>query len=231
MRGDDPDGGIADRGRQHRGGPAGRPSSLADGEERANQRTDHVVAERVGDHGGDRGAVIVPVPGQGAQRPDGGRTLPPTAEGGEIVLAQAAPRGLVHGRQIELPEVPQRLVPAQRVRGGLIVADPIGIAAPQRGEAGVEPGGRGTRGVHPDVGGQHPGQPGDSPPLGVRRTGPGRGGHVGVDDLTARMHSGVRAPGHRQLRRGGQPQHPSECCGHDVRYRAPAGLGGPPGKR
>jgi hypothetical protein len=231
VRGDDADGGIADRGREHRSGPAGRPSPLADGEERADQRADHVVAERVGHHGGDRGAVIVPVPVQGAQRPDGGRALPPTAEGGEIVLTQEASRGLVHDHQVEPPEVPQRFVPAQRVRGGLVVADAIGVAAPQRGEPRVEPGRRGARGVHPDVGGQHPGQPGDGPPRRVRRIGPGRSGHVQVDDLAARVHSGVGAPGHRQLGRGGQPQHPSERCGHDVLYGAPAGLSGPPGKR
>ena len=87
VRRDDADGRIANRGREHRGGPLGRPASLADGEQRADQRADHVVAERVGYHGGDRDAVLVPVPGQGAQRPDGGRALPPAAEGGEIVLA------------------------------------------------------------------------------------------------------------------------------------------------
>jgi hypothetical protein len=89
VRRDDADGRIADRGREHRGGPAGRPAPLADGEQRADQRADHVVAERVGHHGADRDAVIVPVPGQGAQRPDRGRALSPAAEGGEVVLAQA----------------------------------------------------------------------------------------------------------------------------------------------
>ena len=67
-------------------------------------------------------------------------------------------------------------------------------------------------------------------PARVRRIGPGRAGHVQVDDLAAGVHPGVGAPGHRQLRRGGQPQHPSERCGHDALYRAPAGLSGPPGK-
>jgi len=66
VRRDDADGRIADRGREYRGGPAGRPPPLAHGEQRADQRADHVVAERVGHHGGDRDAVIVPVPGQGA---------------------------------------------------------------------------------------------------------------------------------------------------------------------
>jgi hypothetical protein len=106
VRRDDADGRIADHGREHRGGPVGRPAALADSEQRADQRADHVVAERVGYHGGDRDTVIVPVPGQGAQRPDGGRALPTAAEGGEIVLAQARPPGLVHGGQVEPPEVP-----------------------------------------------------------------------------------------------------------------------------
>ena len=227
MRRDDADGRIADPGREHRGGPAGRPPPLADGEQRADQRTDHVVAERVGDHGRDGGAVIVPVPVQSAQRPDGGRSLASAAERGEIVLAQAASRGLVHGRQVEPPEGPQRLVPAQRVRDGLVVADAIGVAAPQCGEPRVEPGGRWADGTDPHVGGQHPGQPGDG--LG-RRIGPGRDGDVQVDDLAAGMHSGVGAAGHRQFRGRRQPQHSSERCGQHVLYGPPAGLGGPPGK-
>ena len=60
VRGDDPDRGIADGGREYPGRPAGRPATLADGEQRADQRAHHVVAERVGDHGRDREAVTVP---------------------------------------------------------------------------------------------------------------------------------------------------------------------------
>jgi hypothetical protein len=230
VRRDHADGRIADRGREHRGGPVGRPASLADGEQRADQRADHVVAERVGYHGGDRDAVIVPLPGQGAQRPYGGRALPPTAEGGEIVLAQARAPGLVHGGQVEPPEVPQRLVPAQRVGGGLVVTDAVGVAAPQRGEPRVESAGREARGPHPDIGGQQAGQAGDHPARSVIVAGPGLGGDVQVDDLAAGVHPGIGAAGHRQSRGGRQPQHSSERCGQHVLYGPPAGLGGPPGK-
>ena len=230
MRRDHADGRIADRGREYRGGPVGRPAPLADGEQRADQRADHVVAERVGYHGGDRDAVVIPVPGQGAQRPDGGRALPPTAEGGEIVLAQARPPGLVHGGQVEPPEIPQRLVPAQRVGGGLVVTDAIGVAAPQRGEPRVESAGREARRPHPDIGGQQAGQAGDDPARSVIMAGPGRGGDVQVDDLAAGVHPGIGAAGHRQFRGRRQPQHSSERCGQHVLYGPPAGLGGPPGK-
>ena len=185
------------------------------------------MAERVGHHGSDRDAVIVPVPGQGAQRPDGGRALAAAAEGGEIVLAQARLPGLVHGRQVEPPEVPQRLVPAQRVGGGLVVTDAVGVAAPQRGEPRVEFVRHRARGAHPEVGGQYAGQPGDGPAPG---TGPGRAGDVQVDDLAAGMHSGVGTAGDRQFRGRRQPQHSSERCGQHVLYGPPAGLGGPPGK-
>jgi hypothetical protein len=230
VRRDHADGRIADRGCEQRGGPAGRPSPFADGEQRADQGADHVVAERVGDHGGDRDAVIVPVPGQGAERPDGGRALTPTAEGGEIVLAQARPPGLVHGRQVEPPEVPQRLVPAQRIGGGLVVTDTVGVAPPQRGEPRVESLGREGRGAHPDIGGQQAGQAGEDPARSVIGTGPGRGGDVQVDDLAAGMHPRVGATRHRQLRKRRQPQHSSERCGQHVLYGPPAGLGGPAGK-
>ena len=227
MRRDHADGRIADRGRQHRAGPARRPPPLADGEQRADQRADHVVTERVGHHGRDRDAVVVAVPVQGAQRPDGGRALALAAEGGEVVLAQALPPGLVHRGQVEPPEVPQRLVPAQRVGGGLGVTDAVGVTPPQRGESRVESVGCRADGAHPDVGGQQAGQPGQGP---VRRAGPGRGGDVHVDDLAAGVHPGVGAAGHRQPGRRRQPQRPSERCGQHVLYGPPAGLGGPPGK-
>ena len=227
MRRDHANGRIADRGREDCGGPAGRPPPLADGQQRADQCADHVVAERVGHHGSDRDAVVVPVPGQGAQRPDGGRALPAAAEGGEIMLAQARLPGLVHGRQVEPPEVPQRVVPAQRVGGGLVVTDAVGVAAPERGKARVEFAGHRADGAYPDVGGQHPGQPGDGPARGDR---PGLGGNVQVDDLAAGVHPGVGPAGHRQLRKRRQPQRSSERCGQHVLYGPPAGLGGPPGK-
>ena len=70
MRRDNPDRGIADGGGEHLGKPAGRPAALADGEQRADQRAHHVVAERVGDHRGDREAVTVPAPVQDAQGPN-----------------------------------------------------------------------------------------------------------------------------------------------------------------
>jgi hypothetical protein len=223
----DPHRGIAHRGREHGGGPAGRPSPLPHGEQRADQGADHVVAERVGDHRRDRDAVIVTVPLQAVQGPDGGRTRPAAAEGGEIVLAQAGKRRLVHGGDVQPPEGPQRLVPAQRVRGGRVIADAVGVAAPQRGEARVEPVGSRAHAVHPHIRREHRGQPGQRP---VFRRRPGRRGHVRVNDLAARVHPGVRAPGDRQASRPGQPQHPAERRRHHVLDGAPAGLGCPPGK-
>jgi hypothetical protein len=51
-----------------------------------------------------------------------------------------------------------------------------------------------------------------------------------MDDLPARVHSGVGTPGHRQLRRSGQPQHPAERRGQFTLHRAPTRLGRPAGK-
>ncbi len=51
-----------------------------------------------------------------------------------------------------------------------------------------------------------------------------------MGDLPARVYAGIRAPGHRQLRRPGQSQHPAERVGHRVLDRAPTRLGGPTGK-
>ncbi len=157
MRRHDADRGIADRDGEHLSGPAGWPASLADSDERAHQRAHHVVAERVRHHPRDQDPVMVAMPVQGTQRPDGGRSFPAAAEGREIVLAQDGQRRLVHAGEIEPPEVPQRVVPAQRVRGRRVVADAIGVAAPQRGETRVEPVGRPARGPDADIGRKHPG--------------------------------------------------------------------------
>ena len=59
---------------------------------------------------------------------------------------------------------------------------------------------------------------------------PGGRGDVGVDDLPAGVDSGVGAPGDGQARRCGQPQRAAERHGQGFLDRAPAGLGGPPGK-
>lgn len=227
MSGHDTDGGITDRGREHRRGPAGRPAPLADGDERANQSPHHVVAERVRHHGRDRNVVIIAMPGQGAQRPDGGRSFPAAAEGSEIVLAEAGKRRLVHGGDVERPEIPQRFVPAQWVRRGRGVADPIGVPAPQGREPRVELRGHRARGADADVAGQHPGQPGHRPASRLRPRG---SRYVGVDDLPARVDSGVGPPGDRQLRRLRPPQHPAKRDGQGLLHRAPAGLSGPSGK-
>jgi hypothetical protein len=230
VRRHDPDRGIADRGGQDRGWPARRAPALAHGEQRADQGSHHVVAERVRHHRRDRDAVPVALEFQAAQRPDGGRPRPAAAERGEIVLAQDRARRLVHGGHVQLPEEPQRLVPAQRIRAGRVVAHAVGVAPPQRGEPGVEPVGRDVRAVHPDVGRQHARQPGyrASFPAGHGR--PGARGHVRVHDLPARVHPGVGAPGHGQARRAGQPQHLAERGRQDRLDGAPAGLCGPPGK-
>jgi hypothetical protein len=232
VRGHDPDRGIAGRGREQVLGPAGRPAALADGDQRADQRAHHVVAERVGHHRGDQDAGLVPVPVQAAQRPHGGRSRPAPAEGGEVVLTQAARGRLVHGGHVKPPEVPERLVPAHRVRGGPVVAHAVGVTPPQRGEPRVEPVGSRTRRAGADVGGQDPVQPGQHAVRAPqRRRGPGGRGHVRVHDLPARVHARVRAPGHGQRGRPRQPQHLAEGRRHDALHRAPAGLGSPPGKR
>jgi hypothetical protein len=117
------------------------------------------VTERVGHHDAYRDPVGVALPVEAAQRADRRRPLPAAAEGREVMLAEQQRCGLVHGRQVERAGVPERVVPAQRIGGGRVVADPVGVPSPQRREAGVEALGGGPDRVHPDVRRQRPRQP------------------------------------------------------------------------
>ena len=106
VRRHDPDRGVADRGGEDGGRPRRRTAALTDREERADKRADHVVAEGVRDHAGDRDAVVVPPPVEAAQRAHRGRALPAPAEGSEVVLpGQRARRG-VHRGEVESARVP-----------------------------------------------------------------------------------------------------------------------------
>ena len=102
---------------------------------------------------------------------DGGRAFAPAAaERGEIMLAQARQRGLVHPVQVERAAgVPERVVAAQRVGRARVVADPVGVAPPERGEPRVEPVGRGSDGARPGRRAAAAGPAVAGPPTGRRR--------------------------------------------------------------
>src|SRR6266545_2875357 len=93
----------------------------------------------------------------GRQRPGGGGTRPAAAECGEVMLAQACGSGLVHPPGIEWARVPERVMPAQRIGTRRLVADPVGVAPPERGEAGVEVAWHAADRAHPKVSGEQPG--------------------------------------------------------------------------
>jgi hypothetical protein len=227
VRRDHPHGRVADGRREHLRRPGRRTAALAHREHRADQGAHHVVAERVGDHHPDRHPGCVALPVKAAQRADGRGPFPPTAEGGEVMLAEQQRRGLVHGRQVERARVPERVVPAQRVRVGRVIADPVGVPAPERGEAGVEARRRGGDRAHPDVRRQRPGQP----PQHRRAVFfPGRRGQVGVGHLPAGVHPGVGPPGDGQSNRLGQPQHVPEDPGQLPLHGPLPGLRRPPGE-
>src|SRR5579875_1680318 len=227
MRGRDVDRVVTDRGGQQPARPVRAVAALAHREQRPDQGADHVVAERVGDHGGHDHAVAVPGPVEPEQFPYGGRALAAAAEGREVVLADQGRRGLVHPVQADRARVPQRLVPAQRVGRRGIVAHPVPVPPPERGEPRVEPVRGGGDAARPDVGRQRPGQP---PRRDARGGRPGGRGHVDVRDLPAGVHAGIGTPGHGQLRGLRQPQDPPQRRLGDLLHRAPAGLCRPPGK-
>ena len=153
------------------------------------------------------------------------------------MFAQAGPGRLVHARDVDRARVPERVVPAQRIRRGRVVAHPVGVAPPQRGEPRVEPVLGAADRPHPEVGRQQPGQPvpegsADGRPLpGGKVPGAGREVPGGGRDLARRIQ--VSRPPGRGPRRRGQVQvrdlaagvHPGVGApGHGER-RSRSGLG------
>ena len=207
MRCHDPDGRVADGGREHLRRPGRRAAALTHREQRPHQGANHVVTERVGHDDAYRNPVGVALPVEAAQRADRRRPLPAAAEGREVMLAEQQRCGLVHGRQVERTGVPERVVPAQRIGGGRVIADPVGVPSPQRREAGVEALGGGPDRVHPDVRRQRPCQP---PQRGPAVLFPRRERQICVGHLPAGVHPAVSPPGDGQPNRLRQPQHVPE---------------------
>jgi hypothetical protein len=227
VRCDDPHGRVAHGRRQHLRRPRGRAAALTDRKQRAHQGAHHVVAERVGHDHAHRHRVGVALPVEAAQRADRRRPLPAAAEGREVTLAEQQRRGLVHGREVERAGVPERVVPAQRVGGGRVIADPVGVPPPQGGEAGVEPLGCRPDRVHPDIRRQRPRQP---PQRGGAVLFPGLRGQVRVGHLPTGVHPGVGPPGDGQPHRLRQAQHVPDDPGQLSLHGPLPGLGRPPGE-
>ena len=227
MRCDHPHGRVADGRREHLRRPGRGAAALTDREQRAHQGAHHVVAERVGDDDAHRHPVVVALPVEAAQRADRGRALPAAAEGREVVLPEQRRRGLVHRRQVERASVPERVAPAQRIGRGRVIADPVGVAPPQRREASVEPRGGGPDRAHPDVRRERPRQPAQRGRAVLR---PDRRRQVGMGHLPARVHPGVGPAGDGQPHRLRQPQHVPEHPGQLPLHGPLPGLGRPAGE-
>ena len=110
----------------------------------------------------------------------------------------------------------------QRVDGAGVVGDPVDVAAPHGGVAGVEACGRLGRAAYPQVGGEDAVDPPDQR---VRTV--GQLVEIEVHDLPAGMDAGVGAPGTGQPD-GRQPQHGRQRRGQlaldgpEPRLRRPA---------
>jgi hypothetical protein len=101
VRRDDPDQGVPHGGGEDLGRPGRRPAAFTDADQRPDEGTDHVVAERVGDDGADGDPAGVALPVETKQRPHGRGALAAAAEGGEVVLTQQKRGRLVHDREIQ----------------------------------------------------------------------------------------------------------------------------------
>ncbi len=146
------------------------------------------MAERIGSHGrdGHPGRGARPLQAQQLAHRAGPRAAP--AEGGEVVGAEAGPRGVVHAGDVDGAGIPERVAAAQRIGGRQVVAYPIGVTPPERGEPGVEAVRGAPDRAHPDVGRQQPGEPAGDVGAGRR---PGGRRHVQVGHLAACVNPGV----------------------------------------
>ena len=144
----------ADAPAEQRRRPVDRSPAVAHRDQRADQRADHGMAERVGAHAAvDLAAVTDDV--ERLQRAHRRGALTAAAEGGEIVEPEQACRS---GAAIAASSNGRRQPSTKRRRSGsgpLRVSQiAVLVAAPQRREARVEPGRRGDGLPHPDVVGQ-----------------------------------------------------------------------------
>ena len=147
--------------------PRGIVAALADGDQRAHERADHRVAERVGTDGRLQEVVVPALAVQREKGADGGRALALLAEGGEVVLAEQWLGGGVHGVDVELARPVDDMAAGERV-GRPAVGQPVHVAPLEGGEAGVEAVRRRPERAEPDVVGQEaPQAAGEDVDLGV----------------------------------------------------------------
>ena len=120
-----------------------------------------LVAERVGAHVARRRPRRVAAPRQVEQGADRRRALAPPAERREVVLGPSrAADAAFMPVEVERPRPGQRRGRASAgPRRPREVGDPVGVAPPQRREAGVEAGGGLGHPAYPHVGGQDPVEP------------------------------------------------------------------------
>ena len=192
MRRHDHDPGVAGGVGQHLVGPLGVIPPLADRDQQAHQGTHHRVAERIR---ANRRLEVVAGAGRAElpERTSRRRAFAALAERREVVQAEQALAGGVHGIDVEAALPPYDGGACQRVGPGRTVEHPVGVAALQGGEAGVEAvRGDGQR-PQDDVVGQEPPQPA----LEVDRIDVVE---VDVSHLAARVHAGIGAPGAGELR-------------------------------
>ena len=185
VRRHDRDPGVPDAGSEHlRGQPAGRRPSPTAATAPTSARTIEWQKASATTRATTKPSASrsQPVLEQGADRR---RALAPPAERRRSRAARpAAPRGRVHRLDVQRARPGHHVGPPQRRHAAGVVAQPVGVAAAQRGEPGVEARRCGRRAVHPDVGGQDAAQPPDERRSGRRSERPGNPSHAGSGTST-----------------------------------------------
>ena len=198
MGGDYADRWVADGCAEELCGPSRRAAAFANRKERADEGAHHVVAERIGDYASHGHSVRAALPRQLPQCPDGGSSLPPAAERGEVMLPEQQGGGLVHCGEVQRALIPERVIAPQRVRGCWVVRDPVRVPPPQRGEPRIKALRCRSDPPNPKIRRQRPGKP---PQNRIRVRLPSSSRHIRVRHLPVGMHPRVSPPSHSQASR------------------------------
>lgn len=152
-------------------------------QERSHQAAHHGVAERIGLHG-HHDMVTIAAPVQRLDLADRRCCLALLAVSSEVVFPDERSSGFIHPIDIEGGIPLEHPMPFERIEDA--IADGVGVAAPDRREAGIE--------IIIDLG-----QCGDANIVGQCPIDPSDGeftefGHVNVGNLPPRVHPGVGSP-------------------------------------
>jgi hypothetical protein len=198
-------------------------TAITDREQRPHQRSHHGMAKRVGLGSAADLPTGLTADFERLQCPNRRTAHPQTAERGEVVLAEQAPRAAGHRSDIQRTAPTEHDMAAQWTHPGLGIVDAIDIAPPQRGEPGVEIRRHLSNAQDTYIRWQYSSQAAQRGWCKVR---PDSRREVGMRDLARSVHPGISSASNRQLD-GRDAGNALERGLDDALDRSSSGLHGP----